>query len=68
MFGWTVGAGGEWAIFPSVPVPHNWVSVKAEYLYVDLGSTDFNFDPTLTTNKNISVIDHIFRVRSNWHF
>ena len=30
--GWTAGAGGEWMIAP------NW-SVKAEYLYVDLGSS-----------------------------
>ena len=65
--GWTVGAGGEWAIFPSVPTPHNWWSVKAEYLYVDLGSKDHNFNPALTTSKNISVIDHIVRVGLNWH-
>jgi outer membrane immunogenic protein len=37
MNGWTVGAGGEWAIFPSTPVPHGWLSFKVEYLYVDLG-------------------------------
>ncbi len=29
--GWTVGGGGEWAF------DNNW-SLKAEYLYVDLGS------------------------------
>jgi outer membrane immunogenic protein len=32
--GWTVGAGGEWMFAP------NW-SVKAEYLYYDLGSVNY---------------------------
>lgn len=68
MSGWTVGAGAEWAIFPSTPVPHNWVSLKVEYLYADLGSHDFNLDPTVTTSKNISVIDQIVRAGLNWHF
>jgi outer membrane immunogenic protein len=34
--GWTAGAGAEFALSP------NW-TVKAEYLYVDLGSKDYNF-------------------------
>ena len=68
MTGWTVGGGFEWAIFPGTPVAHNWWSLKAEYLYVDLGSKDFLLDPTLTTSKNMSVIDHIGRVGLNWHF
>jgi outer membrane immunogenic protein len=32
--GWTVGGGGEWMIAP------NW-SIKAEYLYVDLGKSSY---------------------------
>jgi outer membrane immunogenic protein len=70
MTGWTLGGGGEWAIFPSAPVPHGWLSVKVEYLYVDLGSKDFIFDTTVPglTSKNIAVIDHIGRVGLNWHF
>jgi outer membrane immunogenic protein len=68
MTGWTVGVAGEWALFPSMPVPHNWWSVKLEYLYVDLGSKDFNLDPTITTSKNVAVIDQIARVGLNWHF
>jgi outer membrane immunogenic protein len=70
MTGWTVGGGGEWAIFPSAPVPHGWLSVKVEYLYVDLGKKDFMFDPTVPglTSKNIAVIDHIARAGLNWHF
>ncbi|MGP0088941.1 MAG: outer membrane protein [Xanthobacteraceae bacterium] len=51
-----------------MPVPHNWWSVKLEYLYVDLGSKDFNLDPTITTSKNVAVIDQIARVGLNWHF
>jgi outer membrane immunogenic protein len=73
MTGWTVGGGGEWAIFPSAPVPHGWLSVKLEYLHVDLGSSDFLFNPNaipgiLTTNKNVSVVDNIVRAGLNWHF
>jgi len=66
--GWTIGGGGEWAIFPSVPVASNWWSVKIEYLYVDFGSKNYNFDPTLTTNKSIFLTDHIVRAGLNWHF
>ena len=32
--GWTVGAGGEWMFAP------NW-SLKAEYLYYDLGTANY---------------------------
>jgi len=66
--GWTAGGGGEWAMFPPTPTPHGWMSVKVEYLYVDLGAKDFVFDPTVTTSKNVSVIDHIVRAGVNWHF
>jgi outer membrane immunogenic protein len=34
--GWTIGAGGEWAISPS------W-SLKAEYLYIDLGTKNYSY-------------------------
>ena len=34
-FGWTVGAGGEWMIAPK------W-SIKAEYLFVDLGRSSYH--------------------------
>jgi outer membrane immunogenic protein len=37
--GWTVGGGVEWMFF------RNW-SVKAEYLYVDLGTADYHFTGT----------------------
>ncbi|MDI4663206.1 porin family protein [Xanthobacter autotrophicus] len=38
-WGWTVGAGVEYAI------TNNW-TFKTEYLYVDLGSTDYTFGQT----------------------
>jgi outer membrane immunogenic protein len=68
MNGWTAGGGGEWAVFPPTPTPHGWLSIKVEYLYVDLGAKDFVLDPTLTTSKNVSLIDHIVRAGVNWHF
>ena len=36
--GWTVGAGAEWGIAP------NW-SIKAEYLYFDLGGASYSLTP-----------------------
>lgn len=41
MTGWTIGGGGEWL------VDSRW-SIKAEYLYIDFGSTDF---PLVVTNS-----------------
>ena len=38
--GWTVGGGGEWLL------DSRW-SIKAEYLYLDFGSTNF---PVATSN------------------
>lgn len=69
--GWTAGAGAEWAF------SGNW-SVKAEYLYVDLGSTNY-LDPiinaaavgvpaTASYTTNLSAREHIVRVGVNYHF
>jgi outer membrane immunogenic protein len=58
--GWTVGAGLEYAL------PGNW-SVKAEYLYADLGR--FNCAGcTLTPPDNVSLQQNIFRAGVNYHF
>jgi len=38
-WGWTIGAGAEYAF------DQNWI-VGAEYMYVDLGNPDFDFDHT----------------------
>lgn len=70
--GWTVGGGVEWMFAP------RW-SVKAEYLYYDLGSRDFSFPVTITdTNSNRSatfvsngsfdIKGNIARVGINYHF
>ncbi|MFG1333276.1 outer membrane protein [Xanthobacter autotrophicus] len=51
-WGWTVGAGLEWAFF------NNW-SAKVEYNYIDLGSSDvnFNFTPNTYINPFVSTVD-----------
>jgi outer membrane immunogenic protein len=58
--GWTLGAGFEYAL------PGNW-SVKAEYLYADLGR--FNCTGcSLTPPDNVSLQQNIFRAGVNYHF
>ena len=69
-FGWTVGGGAE------IPVWDRW-SVKAEYLYVDLGKITNSFTSALdpfqapataqTTSSISSIHDHIFRLGVNYH-
>ncbi|MFV0279128.1 MAG: outer membrane protein [Rhodoblastus sp.] len=62
--GWTAGAGVEYAITPK------W-SVKAEYLYVDLGRNSANYVdiptamPVTLRSRNS---DHVARVGVNYHF
>jgi outer membrane immunogenic protein len=65
--GWAAGAGWEWMINPNI-------SVKGEYLYMDLGSTtqaygDFagRFPGALIATKT-SLNDNIFRMGLNYHF
>jgi outer membrane immunogenic protein len=61
--GWTVGAGLEYALWT------NW-SVKAEYLYVDLGSFDCGTScggPGVTTD-NVSFKANIVRAGLNYRF
>ena len=66
--GWTVGGGVEWRFAPQ------W-SVKAEYLYVDLGSfstTSANSNPALfplaTIDHDHHLTENIGRVGVNFHF
>ena len=63
--GWTVGAGAEWGFAP------NW-SVKAEYLYYDLGnSTVLGTDPAFpafATSTTFENTGHIGRVGINYRF
>jgi outer membrane immunogenic protein len=63
--GWTVGGGGEWM------VARGW-SVKAEYLYVDLGKASVAGVTTPagvnTANYTFHTQDHIVRAGFNYHF
>lgn len=73
--GWTAGAGIEW----KVPGWQNW-SVKAEYLYTDLGSDTVNLEAPAFRNSNgtggrtvhaTNSVDarwHTVRVGLNYHF
>jgi outer membrane immunogenic protein len=72
LFGPVIGAGVEWKWTA------NW-SVKAEYLYADLGNATFNTGPIYTTagagilgqataNVNTHVHDNIARVGVNYRF
>jgi outer membrane immunogenic protein len=57
--GWTVGAGAEW-MFAS-----NW-SVKAEYLYVDLGTTSYtSVNSVLNTAPTLATIAHDHHLTEN---
>jgi len=68
--GWTAGLGGEYA-FNS-----KW-SLKAEYLYVDLGTFTYfsplvaavpTFAPGYSWRTSVTERDHIVRVGLNYHF
>jgi len=59
--GWTVGAGLEYA------VNHNW-SVKAEYLYVDLGKFDCGAGCGVPPPTNVRFNTNIFRAGLNYRF
>ncbi len=71
-FGWTAGAGAEWL------VTRAW-SVKAEYLYVDLGRADYAsgcISPAAVCNSvtppfyqtSVQTREHVARVGVNYHF
>ncbi|UZE50042.1 outer membrane protein [Rhodopseudomonas sp. P2A-2r] len=62
--GWTAGAGLETPFQLFGLFGPNWTS-KAEYLYVDLGSTSNTVNTTVATT---SVTEHIFRTGLNYHF
>lgn len=63
--GWTLGGGVEWRIMPQ------W-SVKAEYLYADLGTlTDqntFPLKPLAITTHDHRLTENIARLGINYHF
>jgi outer membrane immunogenic protein len=59
--GWTVGGGVEYALAPS------W-SVKAEYLYVDLGKDACSTMCGLAAGNNVSLTTNIVRGGINYRF
>ncbi len=73
--GWTAGAGIE------TPIAPRW-TLKAEYLYVDLGNVNNAFSSPLSalaqaafapatsaaTTNSVSIHDHIVRLGVNYHF
>lgn len=62
MTGWTAGGGIEWAF------SLGW-SMKAEYLYVDLGSDRF-FDPADVSfiTRDVDLRQHIVRAGINYRW
>jgi outer membrane immunogenic protein len=70
--GWTVGGGGEWMLSGS-----NW-SIKAEYLYVDLGRTSYadpcfvpgvcSIVPPPAYRTSFTTREHVARLGVNYHF
>ncbi|MFS8038822.1 outer membrane protein [Xanthobacter sp. AM11] len=63
-WGWTLGAGGEFA------VANNW-TLKAEYLYVDLGSVDYYFYESSNAIKTFGSADskmHTMKAGVNYKF
>jgi outer membrane immunogenic protein len=62
LYGWTVGAGIEYAFW------NNW-SLKGEYLYVRLENQAFLFPGTPVVPRGaLNVDNHIFRVGLNWRY
>ena len=59
--GWTLGAGLEFA------VAQNW-SLKAEYLYVDLGKFNCGISCGAAVTDNVSFTTNLIRAGVNYHF
>ena len=59
--GWTIGGGLEFGLAPNV-------SVKAEYLYVDLSNFNCGFNCGLAANGDVSFYANIFRAGLNVRF
>jgi outer membrane immunogenic protein len=59
--GWTVGAGLEFGVVPNV-------SVKLEYLFIDLGEFNCGFNCGLAANGNVSFYANLFRGGLNVRF
>jgi outer membrane immunogenic protein len=69
--GWTAGAGGEWAAI----VNQRWsMTLKIEYLHVDLGTGQFINPPVVTpggltlVTRNARTTNDVVRAGINWKF
>ena len=63
-WGWTIGGGGEFAI------TDDW-TVKAEYLYLDLGSMDYAYLNTFDGTVHVGTVDtkfHTLKAGVNYKF
>jgi outer membrane immunogenic protein len=61
-FGWTIGGGVEWGVTENI-------SVKAEYAYVDFGSSKYNLsDNAFFNTERVDLDMHVVRVGVNWQF
>jgi outer membrane immunogenic protein len=59
--GWTVGLGLEYGMLSNV-------SIKAEYLFVDLGNFNCGFNCALLANGQVSLYENVFRAGLNVRF
>ena len=59
--GWTIGAGIEYGLVSNV-------SIKAEYLYVNLSDFNCGFNCGLAANGNVTFNANVFRAGLNVHF
>jgi outer membrane immunogenic protein len=69
--GWTAGGGLEWAAWTGA---YGTLSLKVEYLYVDMGTGRF-ISPSVTfpggatiNTRDVKLTDNIFRAGANWKF
>ena len=68
--GWVAGGGVEWAAWTS---PRSSVTLKLEYLYVDLGTASYFSSPVplgagVIATRNVSLTNNIIRAGVNWKF
>lgn len=60
-WGWTVGAGAEYAVTDAI-------SIKAEYAYYDLGPLRSDAGTVFTTPVDLTAKTHTVKVGVNYHF
>jgi outer membrane immunogenic protein len=68
MFGWTAGVGSELGLgrFSFLNLFGGQLSLKADYLYADLGKKDFLTANTCCTSQNTHLTQHVVRAGLNY--